>query len=162
MWRPLSRSGSFVLRWAMRTSTITIACALGPVMAVLAGKLSAHRSDCAPVAGKSTLNRLELSRTEPTRYHRISHDRQAIEALFVDMFSEAQPRAPVQINLDLDATDDPLHGHQGCGSSTGIMTPLPRGWSGARNPGGKGEKHRQSLTDHHGHCCNRAELHKPG
>lgn len=38
--------------------------------------------------------------------------RQAIEALFVDMFSEAQPRAPGQIILDLDATDDPMHGHQ--------------------------------------------------
>lgn len=83
-----------------------------PVMAVLAGKLSAHRSDCAPVAGKSTLNRLELSRTEPTRYHRISHDPGAIEALFVDLFMESQPQAPGQIILDLDATDDPLHGHQ--------------------------------------------------
>lgn len=83
-----------------------------PVMAVLAGKLAAHRVDCAPVAGKSTLNRLELSRTAPTRYHRISHDPGAIEALFVDLFMEAQPRAPGQIILDLDATDDPLHGHQ--------------------------------------------------
>jgi hypothetical protein len=83
-----------------------------PVMAVLAGKLSANRSGCAPVAGKSTLNRLELSRTEPTRYHRISHDPGAIEALFVDLFLESQPRAPGQIILDLDATDDPLHGHQ--------------------------------------------------
>ncbi len=41
-----------------------------PVMAVLAGKLQARRKDCAPVAGKSTLNRLELSRAEPTRYHK--------------------------------------------------------------------------------------------
>src|SRR3954462_543200 len=40
-----------------------------PTLAVLAGKLEAKRSDCAPLAGKSTLNRLELSRTEPTRYH---------------------------------------------------------------------------------------------
>jgi hypothetical protein len=64
------------------------------------------------VAGKSTLNRLELSRTEPTRYHRISHDPRVIEALFVDLFMEAQPQAPGQIILDLDATDDPLHGHQ--------------------------------------------------
>jgi hypothetical protein len=39
-----------------------------PVLAVLAGKLAARRKDCAPVAGKSTLNRLELSRAEPTRY----------------------------------------------------------------------------------------------
>jgi hypothetical protein len=39
-----------------------------PVMAVLGGKLAAKRADCAPLAGKSTLNRLELSREEPTRY----------------------------------------------------------------------------------------------
>jgi hypothetical protein len=41
-----------------------------PMMAVLAGKLEARREDCAPVAGKSTLNRLELSKLEPTRYHK--------------------------------------------------------------------------------------------
>ena len=50
-----------------------------PVMAVLAGKLAARRKECEPVAGKSTLNRLELSRPEPTRYHKISHDPAAIE-----------------------------------------------------------------------------------
>jgi len=83
-----------------------------PVLAVLAGKLAAKRSDCAPLAGKSTLNRLELSRPEPTRYHKVSHDAAAIEALFIDMFLEAHRRAPAQIILDLDATDDPLHGHQ--------------------------------------------------
>jgi hypothetical protein len=83
-----------------------------PVMAVLAGKLAARRRDCAPVAGKSTLNRLELSRPEPTRYHKISHDPAAIEGLFVDLFLEAHKAAPKQIILDLDATDDPLHGQQ--------------------------------------------------
>jgi Transposase DDE domain group 1 len=60
-----------------------------PVLAVLAGKLAARRPDCAPLAGKSTLNRLELSRSEPTRYHRIGHDPVAIERLFVDLFLEA-------------------------------------------------------------------------
>jgi len=83
-----------------------------PVMAVLAGKLAARREDCAPVAGKSTLNRLELSRPAPTRYQKISHDPAAIEALFVDLFLDAHARPPRQITLDLDATDDPLHGHQ--------------------------------------------------
>ena len=83
-----------------------------PVLAVLAGKLAAHRTDCAPLAGKSTLNRLELSRPEPTRYHKVSHDTAAIETLFVDVFLEAHHRAPKQIILDLDATDDPLHGQQ--------------------------------------------------
>jgi DDE family transposase len=83
-----------------------------PVMAVLGGKLAAKRSDCAPLAGKSTLNRLELSRPEPTRYHKVSHDAAAIETLFVDVFLEAHRRPPAQIILDLDATDDPLHGNQ--------------------------------------------------
>jgi hypothetical protein len=83
-----------------------------PVMAALAGKLEARRENCEPLAGKSTLNRLELSRPEPTRYHKISHDPAAIERLFVDVFLEAHRRAPEQIILDLDATDDPLHGHQ--------------------------------------------------
>jgi hypothetical protein len=83
-----------------------------PVMAVLAGKLAATRSGCAPLAGKSTLNRLELSSPEPSRYHKISHDADAIEALFVDLFLDAHRKPPAQITLDLDATDDPLHGHQ--------------------------------------------------
>jgi Transposase DDE domain group 1 len=83
-----------------------------PVMAVLAGKLAATRSGCAPLAGKSTLNRLELSRPEPSRYHKISHDADAIETLFVDLFLDAHRKPPAQITLDVDATDDPLHGHQ--------------------------------------------------
>lgn len=83
-----------------------------PAMAVLAGKLTARRSDCAPLAGKSTLNRLELSRAAPTRYYKLGHDGAAVERLFVDLFLEAHRSAPKQIALDLDATDDPLHGHQ--------------------------------------------------
>jgi len=83
-----------------------------PVLAVLASKLEAQRINCAPLAGKSTLNRLELSRAEPTRYHKVSHDTAAIESLFVDLFLEAHKKAPKQIILDLDATDDPLHGNQ--------------------------------------------------
>jgi hypothetical protein len=83
-----------------------------PTMALLVGKLSAKRKNCAPAAGKSTLNRLELSTSTATRYHKISHDGDAIESLFVDLFLEAHQRAPDQIILDLDATDDPIHGHQ--------------------------------------------------
>jgi Transposase DDE domain group 1 len=64
-----------------------------PLMAVLAGKPEAWRGDGAPAAGKSTLNRLELSRQTPTRYHKISHDPAAIETLFVDLFLEAHAKA---------------------------------------------------------------------
>jgi hypothetical protein len=88
-----------------------------PVMAVLAGKLKARRKRCAPVAGKSTLSRLEHAPEEgvafaPPRYHKISHDARAIEELFVTLFLEAHQRPPKRIILDLDATDSPLHGHQ--------------------------------------------------
>jgi hypothetical protein len=87
------------------------------VFAVLAGKLEARRRRCAPVAGKSTLNRLEHAPEEgpafaSSRYHKISHDAGAIERLFVTLFLEAHAMPPRRIILDLDATHDPLHGHQ--------------------------------------------------
>jgi hypothetical protein len=83
-----------------------------PVLATLSGKLEAKRKDCAPLAGKSTLNRLEHAPSQPSRYHKIGHDAAAIEALFVELFLEAYKAPPKEIILDLDATDDPLHGHQ--------------------------------------------------
>jgi hypothetical protein len=84
-----------------------------PVLATLAGKLEARRRDCAPLAGKSTLNRLEHAPAAALdRYHKIGHDGAAIEELFVALFLEAHAVPPERITLDLDATDDPLHGHQ--------------------------------------------------
>jgi hypothetical protein len=83
-----------------------------PVLATLAGKLKAKRQNCAPLAGKSTLNRLEHAPLLPSRYHKIGHDPVAIEGLFVDLFLEAHQTPPKEIVLDLDATDDALHGHQ--------------------------------------------------
>jgi hypothetical protein len=80
-----------------------------PVLAALAGKLTARRKSCAPLAGKSTLNRLEHAPAGASRYHKIGH---AIESLFVALFLEAHKTPPKRIVLDLDATDDPLHGHQ--------------------------------------------------
>ena len=84
-----------------------------PVLAALVGKLEARRKDCAPLAGKSTLNRLEHAPAAALdRYHKIGHEPRAIEELFVALFLEAHARPPERIILDLDATDDPLHGHQ--------------------------------------------------
>jgi hypothetical protein len=83
-----------------------------PVLATLVGKLRAKRKGCAPLAGKSTLNRLEHAPATASRYHRIGHDGAAIERLLVELFLEAHRTAPRQIVLDLDATDDPLHGRQ--------------------------------------------------
>ena len=82
-----------------------------PLLAVLAGKRELNE----PLAGKSTLNRLELAPAGPAdreRYHKISYSAEAIDALLVGIFLEAHARAPRQIVLDLDATDTPLHGRQ--------------------------------------------------
>lgn len=84
-----------------------------PVLAAAMGKLEARRSDCEALAGKSTLNRLEHApQGEAGRYRRIGHNSEAIEALFVELFLEAHAQAPERIVLDLDATDDPVHGNQ--------------------------------------------------
>ncbi len=84
-----------------------------PVLGLFSNKLEAKRKDCAVLAGKSTLNRLEHAPSSPQdRYHKIGHDGQALENLFVDLFLEAHARPPKRITLDVDATDDPLHGQQ--------------------------------------------------
>lgn len=84
------------------------------VFGTLLGKLEAkRRSDCAALAGKSTLNRLELHEQQGgSRYHKIRPQADAIERLWVDLYLDAHAQAPGEIILDLDATDDPLHGHQ--------------------------------------------------
>ena len=83
-----------------------------PVLGAVLGRLEAKRPGLAPLAGKSTLNRLEHAPQGPHRYRRIGHDPRAIEDLFVDLFLEAHETVPAEITLDLDATDDPIHGHQ--------------------------------------------------
>jgi len=83
-----------------------------PLLAVLVEKSDLARER---LAGKSTLNRLELTpatATAKARYKKIVADHAAVDRLFVDVFLAAHPEAPQQIILDLDATDDPLHGNQ--------------------------------------------------
>lgn len=75
-----------------------------PVLATLVGKLRVTRKGCAPLAGKSTLNRLEHAPSAASRYHRIGHDGAAIERLLVDLLLEAHQTAPREIVLDLDAS----------------------------------------------------------
>ncbi len=93
-----------------------------PMMAVLAGKTDPlgqgrvfPRDRGKALAGKSTLNRLELTPAdadEEHRYKKIVLNDAAVERLFVDVFLQAHRTPPERIVLDLDATDDPLHGHQ--------------------------------------------------
>lgn len=84
-----------------------------PLFGVLVGKLESTRQDCEALAGKSTLNRLELfPRAGQSIYHKIVPDTAALEGLFVELFLDAYAQAPSEIVLDLDATDVPLHGGQ--------------------------------------------------
>jgi hypothetical protein len=80
-----------------------------PLMRVLAGKADVEES---PLAGKSTLNRLELSDGTPSRYKKITFWKNGIDELLVKIFLESYGAAPEEIVLDVDATDFPLHGEQ--------------------------------------------------
>ena len=64
------------------------------------------------LAGKSTLNRMELGTGMPTRYKKITFWRDSVDELLVDVFLEAHPVSPQQIVLDIDTTDMALHGNQ--------------------------------------------------
>jgi hypothetical protein len=93
-----------------------------PLLAVLVGKNDPtgknrlrNRDKGKALAGKSTLNRLELSpvgANKNSRYKKITVDRHAVDDFFTDVFLDSYSQAPSEIILDLDATDDPLHGHQ--------------------------------------------------
>ncbi len=78
-----------------------------PLLGLLAGKRDLDE----PLAGKSTLNRLELS-SRSRRYHKIGYSLEALDRLLGDLFLESHSSAPEQIVLDQDATDIPLYGHQ--------------------------------------------------
>ena len=78
-----------------------------PLLGVLSGKRKLEE----PLAGKSTLNRLELvGRTG--RYHKIGYSAESIDRLLTDLYIESHAVPPAQVVLDLDATDIPLYGHQ--------------------------------------------------
>ena len=87
-----------------------------PLLALLSGKLRGGRGRCAALAGKSTLNRLEHAPGNggPGRYHRITHDPEALQVLLTELFIESWPGRlpPSQLVLDIDATDDQVHGRQ--------------------------------------------------
>jgi hypothetical protein len=78
-----------------------------PVLRLLAGKAEV---DDQPLAGKSTLNRLELNDGTASRYSKITCWRDALDELLVNIFLEAHTTAPDQIVLDVDTTDVELHG----------------------------------------------------
>ncbi len=93
-----------------------------PLLAMLSGKIDVEgRQRRRPQdrgkagAGKSTLNRLELTPAEgdeKSPYKKIALETEAVDELLVDLYIQRQPRCPQQIVIDLDATDDRLHGNQ--------------------------------------------------
>jgi len=93
-----------------------------PMLAVLAGKKDPtggdrrrERDRGKALAGKSTLNRMELTpgdANKDSRYKKIVIDKRKAERFFVDVFLDAHPISPQRIVLDLDPTDAILHGHQ--------------------------------------------------
>ena len=93
-----------------------------PLLAAVVGKVEPTgrrrrrpADRCRPLAGKSTLNRLELTGEDAcpaSRYKKIVLDFEAMRSLFVDLFLDTHTVAPDEIVIDLDATDDPLHGSQ--------------------------------------------------
>lgn len=93
-----------------------------PLLATIVGKEDPTGQDRArqrdrgkPLAGKSTLNRLELTPVgadKESRYKKITAETKRVERLFVDLFLQAHPQPPERIVLDFDATDDPVHGNQ--------------------------------------------------
>jgi hypothetical protein len=79
-----------------------------PLFGILAGREELDR----PLAGKSTLNRLELGNGQEDRYKKITFWKQGIDEVLVSVFVESQETAPKEIILDVDTTDLPLHGKQ--------------------------------------------------
>lgn len=88
-----------------------------PMFGIAVGKLESQHPRCAPLAGKSTLNRLEQAPSpedihQKDRYVRIAIKSQAIEQLLIDLFLDLSGPAPRRVFIDMDVTDDPVHGQQ--------------------------------------------------
>jgi len=77
-----------------------------PLFGLLAGRKDMSR----PLAGKSTMNRMELGTGTPERYKKITFWRDSIDELLVAVFIESHAQRPEQVILDVDTTDLPLHG----------------------------------------------------
>jgi len=88
-----------------------------PALAIALERLNFINSSKADLAGKSTINRLEycpetIINQKTSRYHKIEHNPKEIEKTFVDIFLESYKKPPKQIILDMDVTDDQVHGSQ--------------------------------------------------
>lgn len=88
-----------------------------PMFGLAVGKLESQHVRCAPLAGKSTLNRLEMASRrdlaqEQERYVKMTVDPKMLEQVFLDLFFVLCDNPPRRLFIDLDVTDDPVHGQQ--------------------------------------------------
>ncbi len=88
-----------------------------PSLALALGRLNFIELNAALLAGKSTINRLQycpetVVDQKESRYHRIEHQPKEIEKAFVEIFLESYKKPPRAIVLDMDVTDDQVHGRQ--------------------------------------------------
>ena len=116
-WESWSRNGSTGWRWGYEDLNDHDELRRDPVLALLAGKSDVsgqrrrrERDRGQPLAGKSTLQRLEGTTDGVDRYQKVRCDSEAIDRLLVDVFVEAHLQEPAEVLLDIDATDTPLHG----------------------------------------------------
>lgn len=94
---------------------------------IAVGKLRSEHERCAPLAGKSTLNRMEQAMhgevdVSQQRYIKVCLNPNQMEELLVEIFLEQEGKEPKQIILDLDVSHDPIHGNQEQGFSMVTMT----------------------------------------
>jgi len=88
-----------------------------PALAIALDRISQISPNQEIIAGKSTINRLEYCPEEildqsKSRYHKIEHQPRKIEKVFVDIFLDSYKQEPKEIILDMDVTNDPVHGNQ--------------------------------------------------
>lgn len=88
-----------------------------PALAIALNRVDLLDSTQGALAGKSTINRFEycpptILKQSKSRYHRIEHQPEQIKKVFVDIFLESYEKPPRQIILDMDVTDDQVHGNQ--------------------------------------------------
>lgn len=135
--------------WGTTTSTTTTYLRRDPLLALLSGKLEARRKGCAPLAGKSTLSRLEHAPADgkPSRYARIDHDPEKLQDVLVESIIDSwQGLPPSRLVPDIDSTDVAVHGRQEgrfyhgyYNHSGGVTGPLGR-IVARRRRGGSGEE----------------------
>ncbi len=118
-----------------------------PALAIALGKLNFINSTPDILAGKSTINRLEycpetIINQKQSRYHKIEAEAKEIEKAFVEIFLASYKKPPREIILDMDVTDDQVHGNQ----EGAFFNPYYKGVCYKRNSKNQGVLETYKLT----------------